>query len=144
MLEASNEVEKLSPKQLAFLRFYLEIGSETFGNAYQSAKKAGYSEAYATQITARELGWLSERKALHAEMLLSAEKKLKQAVSLDVTDEKIGNRALDAGKFIASRLGKETWSERNEITGKEGKDLITAEAVEATLANLRKAKETGT
>lgn len=39
-----------SVKQQSFIVHYLTPKSETFGNAYQSAIKAGYSESYAKNI----------------------------------------------------------------------------------------------
>lgn len=41
-----------NPKQELFLDYYLDVKSETFANAYQSAIKAGYSDGYAREITA--------------------------------------------------------------------------------------------
>lgn len=55
-----------SPKQELFLDNYLVPASPTFGNAYQSAMSAGYSDAYAREITAPShiQGWLTENPRL--------------------------------------------------------------------------------
>lgn len=51
-----------NPRQDRFLDLYLSISSPTFGNAYKSALQAGYSEGYARQITAPEIGneWIRD------------------------------------------------------------------------------------
>lgn len=51
-----------NPKQLLFFQHYFEPASKTFGNVFQSAVKAGYSETYARTLS-RQKGkalWLSE------------------------------------------------------------------------------------
>lgn len=54
----------ITPKQIKFVELWLTPGSETFGNAYQSAKLAGFSEEYAKQITtdAQGLEWVQAAK----------------------------------------------------------------------------------
>jgi len=52
----------LNPQQQTFLRHFLDPKSETWGNYYQSAKKAGYSEEYSQNISGQMPGWLSENK----------------------------------------------------------------------------------
>ena len=42
----------LSPKQTLFVRYYTDRKSESFGNATQSALRAGYGPEYARKITA--------------------------------------------------------------------------------------------
>lgn len=51
-----------TPQQLLFMEAWLTPTSPTFGNAYQSAIKAGYSDIYARQITsgATDNKWLRE------------------------------------------------------------------------------------
>lgn len=51
-----------TPKQQKFLDNWLIPSSETFGNAYQSAIKAGFSPHYAQKITAKstDLDWMGE------------------------------------------------------------------------------------
>lgn len=50
----------LDPRQAEFLNNYLDPSSKTYGNALQSALKAGYSQEYAESITAKAPQWLSE------------------------------------------------------------------------------------
>lgn len=110
----------LTPQQQLFLKNYLDPKSNTWGNALQSALKAGYSQEYAESITAKNLDWLSENVGKYKRMLEKAEVRLE--ASLDSDDEKI---AQDTAKFIAKTIGKEIYSERQEHTGKDGKDLPT-------------------
>lgn len=116
--------EKLDPRQILFLKYYLDPKSETFANAYQSAIKAGFSEEYAKTIVSRELDWVSESVRTE-EMINKAEKNLKNAMDLPLEDVNLGRMNLEASKFVASRLGKKKWSERTELTGADGKDLPT-------------------
>lgn len=54
----------ITPKQIKFVELWLTPGSETFGNAYQSAKLAGFGEEYSKQITsdAQGLEWVQAAK----------------------------------------------------------------------------------
>jgi len=117
-------MEELDPRQQNFLAYYLNPKSETFSNALQSALKAGYKQEYAESITAKMPDWLAENVG-RARMLIKAERNLEKALDIPIEDKDIGQRALDATKFVASRLGKEVYSERTEHTGKDGKDLPT-------------------
>lgn len=51
-----------TPRQNDFLKYWLSPKEATFGNAYQSALKAGFSEQYAKVITsdAQNLEWVRE------------------------------------------------------------------------------------
>jgi len=53
-----------TPKQQLFIKYWLDSDSTSFGNAYQSALRAGFSKNYARIITSRYTGldWLSEYK----------------------------------------------------------------------------------
>lgn len=114
-------MEELNPKQIAFLTNYNDPKSETFGNALQSALKAGYSQDYADNIMALMPNWLSENIGRRKRMLQKAELRLETA--LDSEDERL---AVDVAKFVAKTQGKnEGYSERTELTGKDGKDLPT-------------------
>lgn len=56
-------VKKLTPKQLAFADYYIELG-----NAYQAATKAGYSEAYAKGNVVRLLENVSVKHYIEKRM----------------------------------------------------------------------------
>lgn len=107
------------PRQAKFLELYLDPESETFGNAKQSAIRAGYSEEYANRILSEKLTWLSEN-IRYDEIIKKAERNLREF--MDDEDKKI--RA-DLTKFALERLNKKRFSTRQEVTGKDGKDLPT-------------------
>jgi phage terminase small subunit len=102
--------DKLDPRQIEFLKGYNDPKSKTFGNALQSAVKAGYSQEYAENITSLMPDWLSESIGRRKRLLEKAEKNLENL--LDSEDEKI---QADMSKFVTKTLGKnEGYSERVE------------------------------
>jgi hypothetical protein len=110
--------ENLTPQQSDFQRYYFDPKSETFSNAYKSAKKAGYSEESSLNITGYMPKWLSEMLGKHKKLVLKAEKNLETL--LDSEDEKIKS---DLTKFTLSRLAKDKYSDRTEHTGEDGKPI---------------------
>lgn len=50
----------LTPRQSAFMRAYSEPTSSSFGNSYQSALTAGYSDQFARNLTHLNPKWLSD------------------------------------------------------------------------------------
>lgn len=85
------------------MRYYLP-NSPTYGNALQSALKAGYKQEYAEVITTKDLVWvegiLSEivgKPEDKANLVAKAKKVLSK--SLDSPDDKL---AQDTAKFIAN------------------------------------------
>lgn len=119
----------LDPRQKLCWDSYINPKSETFGNAYQSCLKAGYEESYATQITATE--WFID-KVRRLNMLGKAEKVLDKTLTYATEDDngKVKTDLLriqtDVAKHITATLGKnEGYSTRNELTGKDGRDLPT-------------------
>jgi phage terminase small subunit len=125
----------LDPRQKACWDFYINPKSATFGNAKQSAIKAGYSEEYSGQITVSEWFLVKIRRL---NLLNKAERVLEEMVDMDDYDEvttqsgdviRKTNPALtkikqDTAKFIAERVGKdEGYSTRSEVTGKDGDDI---------------------
>jgi len=50
----------LTPRQNAFLKAYTDATSPSFGNCYQSAISAGYSDATARNLTHLKPEWLSD------------------------------------------------------------------------------------
>jgi hypothetical protein len=111
----------LNPQQQDFKRFYLDPESSTYGNAKASALKARFSESYADNLTSLEPEWLSEiiGKGNRSRMVKKAEKKLEEFITHDQP-----NIALDATKFVLKTAGKEHYSERSEVTGKDGEKLF--------------------
>lgn len=81
--------ELLDPRQALFLNAYIDPKSKTFGNAYQSALGAGYSENYATTITAKAPEWLEENGRRERRIAL-AEKHLDEVLDLPIKVQAMG------------------------------------------------------
>jgi len=118
---------KRDPRQLLFKKYYCSPKSETFGNAFQSAIKAGFSEEYASNITTQKTTWFSEIMA-DMEILDDSLEVLKETLHYDAVvdgniDVGIAGLKLKAALFGAERLGKERYSLRNEITGEDGEPI---------------------
>lgn len=58
---------ELKPQQLDFLNHYLDPKSGTYGNALQSAIRAGYGPEYAQTLTSRLPRWLSDNVRRYAD-----------------------------------------------------------------------------
>ena len=117
--------EFLDPRQVAFMEYFFEPKSETFGNCLQSALKAGYSDGYAEQLTSRLPNWLKESfdKLKRKGMLTKAEHNLFKLLDVDENDPRLVAIKADISKFVASRLGKAVYSERTELSGKDGEPI---------------------
>jgi len=118
----------LDPRQKICWEYYINPKSETFGNGLRSAIKAGYEEGTASQITT--FPWFVE-KLRRLNMLSKAEKVLDKTLEYktETEDGKVQVDLLrvqtDVAKHITKTLGKEEgYSERTELTGKNGNDLI--------------------
>jgi hypothetical protein len=119
---------QLDPRQKACWEFYTDIKGETFGNATQSAIKAGYTVGTADTITTTEwfIGKLWKLNATY-----TGERKMKQLMELEIVDPEsakvdvgIARIQADLAKYLTSTQGKnEGYSTRQEVTGKDGKDL---------------------
>jgi phage terminase small subunit len=127
----------LDPKQAEFLSCYMNPKSETFGNALQSALRAGYSEEYASNITNLMPTWLSENIGKY-NRLMKAEKVLDEMLDMDIltkdetVDSALAKIKQDTAKFIAETIGKDRgYTKRQEMTGADGKDL-TVQIIEDT------------
>jgi uncharacterized tellurite resistance protein B-like protein len=66
----------------------------------------------------------------------TAIQKIQDTLRIDPSDKDTGDRAARMAQFVASRLGKEIWSERQEITGADGEALLSSDEVLKRLANL--------
>lgn len=134
----------LDPRQLKCWEFYVDIkNEETFSNAYRSALKAGYTEQTSLRIT--DENWFTEKLRRH-NLYSKGVKVLDETLDTDHIEKKVGafgyivdpvkktyvygvNPAIlgiknKAAMFVTERLGKDDgFSTRNELTGKDGKDL---------------------
>lgn len=125
------EESKLTVQQQAFLSYYLDPRSESFGNAYKSALRANYSEEYSQNMIGQLPEWLSGAISHKKQLLKKAELRLDK--SIDSADERI---ALDASKFVAARIGKdEGWADRQEHTGEGGAPITIQIAKEISDKN---------
>jgi hypothetical protein len=118
---------QMDPRQKLCWESYINPRSETFGNATQSAIKAGYEPDYADQMTTVE--WF-KGKVRRLNMLGKAEKVLDETLDYIAVNEEgkvdaaVGRLKLDAAKVIATTLGKdEGYSTRSEVTGANGEAL---------------------
>lgn len=115
--------KRFTPQQIRFAMLYYLPTSDTYGNALQSALKAGFSEEYAKNITRFDLKWLDE---IVSEIIgdeydkknLVAKSKKVLGRSLDSKDDKL---AQDTAKFIAKSTTE--FSEKQDIT--TGGDKLT-------------------
>ncbi len=113
------------PRQPLFLKAYLDPKSPTWGNALQSALKAGYSQEYSENITNVMPTWLSEAIG-KSKIVEKAEKNLESALDGLLDDPEKGGKQIQwkATEMALRTLKKEEYSERQELVGKDGKDLI--------------------
>ncbi len=115
----------LTPQQELFLKCFLDPKSDTFGNYKQSALRAKYSEHTSDNISVNMPDWL--RNALgKSRRLAKAEQNLDNALEGLLDDPEKGKKEIqwDASKMVMKTIGKEDYSERQELVGKDGKDLI--------------------
>lgn len=113
------------PRQELFLKAYLDPKSKTWGNALQSGLSAGYSQEYSESITSLMPDWLSERLG-KSKLVQKAEKNMELALDGALDDPEKGKKELQykASEFILKTQGKDLgYTERTELTGKDGKDL---------------------
>ena len=111
----------IDPRQAQCLVFYQDPKSDTFGNLYQSALRAGFLDAYARNISERKPNWLTENVVDTVKMVKRAERNLKKylEVSVDLTDKSKGNIDVaklqaDVSKFILKTLARKKYSEVEE------------------------------
>lgn len=127
----------LTPKQIDFaMRYYIPT-SPTYGNALQSALKAGYSQEYAENITTFKLEWMQKiiseiigKPDDKQNLMIKAKRVLNK--SLDSLDEKI---AQDTAKFIAKTDPE--FSEKQDITS----NGQTLEMIKVTLVDAGKKQD---
>jgi hypothetical protein len=119
----------LTPQQELFLERYTNPKSPTFGNAMQSALTAGYAQEYAENITHLMPEWLSENLG-DMRRLKKAEKNLTEVQNIEVINEEgkpdaqLIEKRTKVDMFLAERLDKTKYSTRQELTGKNGGELV--------------------
>lgn len=129
MAKKKDKPKNYTPQQIDFALYYYLPNSDTRGNAYASAKKAGYSETYAKSITVKGLEWLEKSlseivgKSIEKKNLVETAKRVLEK-SLRSEDEKL---AQDTAKFIVKTTPE--FSEKQDITS-GGEKLIPTAMVE--------------
>lgn len=128
MEKEEQEVFLLDVRQKNAWEFYVNPKSETYGNAQASAIKAGYTESTSRVITT--VDWW-KKKIIKLNLVSKAEKVLNKTLDMDTMGDNGKEQAdllrvqNDAAKFVAKTLGKdEGYSERTEVTGKDGGEII--------------------
>lgn len=117
--------KEFTPQQIKFAMFYYLPGSPTYGNARQSALRAGFSDKYSRNITVKNLNWIKDvvleigGKGVTKDKLVRKAKRVLDK-SLDSEDEKI---AQDTAKFIAKTTTE--FSEKQDIVS-NGETLTVA------------------
>lgn len=117
--------KEFTPQQIKFAMFYYLPDSPTYGNARQSALKAGFSDKYSRNITVKNLNWIKDvvleigGKGVTKDKLVRKAKRVLDK-SLDSEDEKI---AQDTAKFIAKTTTE--FSEKQDIVS-NGETLTVA------------------
>ena len=72
-----------------------------------------------------------------ATMYKKAEDNLQAILDSEDEEQATQDRKAKVAQFIVSRIGKEVWSERTELTGAQGEALLSAEDVATRIANLK-------
>jgi hypothetical protein len=120
----------LSPQQSLFLSYFSNPKSETFGNAYQSAIKAQYSEEYAKNITGQMPEWLSENLG-DMRRLKKAEENLTEVQNIDIKNDEgkvvpeLVRERTKVDMFVAERIGKNKYSTKEGDAMGKIADAIT-------------------
>lgn len=115
----------LTLQQQEFLKHYLDPKSGTWGNAKQSALKAQYSEEYSDNIMSLMPNWLSENIG-DTKLVQKANRNLDMALDGLLDDPEKGGKPIQmkATEFTLKGIQKTKWSERTEITGKDGQAIL--------------------
>ena len=108
------------PREQKCWEFYLETLIGNKGNAYASAKKAGYAETTSKTITTRD--WFKERlaKLRRKGMLSKAERNLDKVLDTSYENDEgkiqpdVMRIVVDVSKTVATTLGKESYSSKVE------------------------------
>ena len=116
---------ELNPQQETFLKNFLDPKSANFGNYRQSAMSAGYSQDYADNISVQMPEWLFNQLG-KSRKVIKAEKNLDDALDGLLDDPEKGKKEIQwkATEMTLKTLRKDDYSERTELTGKDGQDLV--------------------
>lgn len=115
----------LNEQQKTFLNALLDPKSNTWGNYLQSGLKAGYSQEYSESISYQMPDWLSENLG-KTKLVQKAEKNLENALDGLMDDPEKGGKQIQwkATEMTLRTLKKDDYSERQEVTGKDGAPFV--------------------
>jgi len=122
---------EMNPQRIEFKEYYCNPSSDTFNLIEESAIKAGFSPSYAKVLMSdsTDNAWV-KNIIKNYKLKSKAEKNLD--ILLDSEDEKV---KADMTKFTLKTLGRDEYSERTELTGADGKDLINIDLKKKEEAN---------
>lgn len=131
---------QLDPRQKLCWDYYIDPTSETFSNATQSAMKAGYTEAYADQITVND--WFIGRLWV-LNSVNESEKVFRDIITanhIDIETGKIDAGVLrikaDIAKFLASTQGKDQgYSTKSDDAMKRIAEKVSMTPEQIAIAN---------
>ena len=124
--------KKNDPRVLAFKRAYLDATNpKTFCNIRQSALLAGFSESYSNNLSGNTnvaKWWLEFQKDgefKRAELLRESEQHFYNVLQTpdDTEDKERYKLKQRTAEFVSERIGKDVYSTRHEVTGKDGRQL---------------------
>lgn len=124
------EGKLLTPQQELFLAEYTNPKSDNFGNARQSALRAGYSETYANNITDSMPDWLLENIG-DMKRLRKAERNLEEVQNIQIyneegrADPQLIEKRTKVDMFLAERLDKNKYSTKTHTDLTSGGKPIT-------------------
>lgn len=123
---------ELDPQKTAFLKAFLDPKSPTWGNYLQSGLKAGYDDDYARNLRNQMPDWLRENLE-KTRLVQKAEKNLEIALEGGLDDAEKGKKEIQwkATEMTLRTLKRQDYSERQEVTGKDGATLF--EGIEITI-----------
>lgn len=130
------------PREILFKQFYIDPRSYTYMNILQSAIRAGYSKYYASNISHNRPRWwrelMKDAEVRRAKMLDKAEQHFDEVLDTPTSTEDRERLKLKqkTAEFISERVGKDVYSTRQELTGKDGKRLFKRESQEELTAEL--------
>ena len=134
----TKRVAKIDPRKQLFLDLYKDPASETFGNAYRTALKCGYSEAHSKKLTSR-VDWIPENMQSDVKLIQGAEQHFRDIIELIPNyDDKLGvdiaKMKTDVAKYITDNLAKQKYNKKSE----ESSDT----KVQINITNYNKAPDT--
>ena len=114
----TKRVAKIDPRKQLFLDLYKDPASETFGNAYRTALKCGYSEAHSKKLTSR-VDWIPANMQSDVNMIKGAEQHFRDIIELMPNyDDKLGidiaKMKTDVAKYITDNLAKQKYNKKGD------------------------------